>query len=324
MCCALRADCPYSQACRLDQEGKVTKSIEIVEVGARDGLQNEPDLISTDNKVALIMRAIACGVRRIEAVSFVNGARVPQMADAEAVMAALPDSDTVTYIGLVLNMRGAMRALDTKVHELGAVAIASDRFGIANQGQTSADSVAVARQIVETAKSAGRSGQVTISAAFGCPFEGYVDPGRVVAMAVDLAKARPREIALADTIGVAVPAQVKDLVGRVRAVIGDIPLRAHFHNTRNTGLANAWAAYEAGASTLDSSLGGLGGCPFAPRATGNIPTEDLVYLLERSGVATGLDLDRLIETGTWLTDLMGRPLPAMVTRAGNFNGAAHV
>jgi hydroxymethylglutaryl-CoA lyase len=299
----------------------VTKSVEIVEVGARDGLQNEPDLISTAQKVELITRAIASGVRRIETVSFVNGARVPQMADAEAVMALLPDTDTVTYIGLVLNMRGAQRALATKVHELGAVAIASDAFGIANQGQTSADSVIVARQIVDAAKAAGRSGQVTISAAFGCPFEGYVDPARVVSMAVELAKASPREIALADTIGVAVPAQVTDLIRRVKAVIGDIPLRAHFHNTRNTGLANAWAAFEAGAATLDSSLGGLGGCPFAPKATGNIPTEDLVYLLTRSGVETGLNLDRLIETGLWLTDLMGRPLPAMVTRAGNFTGS---
>jgi hydroxymethylglutaryl-CoA lyase len=305
-----------------DQEGNVTKSIEIVEVGARDGLQNEPELISTRDKVDLITRAIASGVRRIETASFVNGTRVPQMADAEAVMAALPETNDVTYIGLVLNMRGATRALATKVHELGAVAIASDRFGIANQGQTSADSVAVARQIIDTAKAAGRRGQVTISAAFGCPFEGYVDPARVVEMAAQLAKAAPREIALADTIGVAVPAQVTDLIKKVRAVIGDIPLRAHFHNTRNTGLANAWAAYEAGAATLDSSLGGLGGCPFAPKATGNIPTEDLVYLLERSGVSSGLDLDRLIETGTWLTQIMGRPLPAMVTRAGNFDGAA--
>lgn len=295
-------------------------TVEIVEVGARDGLQNEPDILSTATKVELITRAIACGVARIETASFVNPARVPQMADAEAVMAALPDSDSVTYIGLVLNERGAQRALQTKVHELGAVAIASDSFGMRNQGQTSADSVGVASNIIALAKANGRSGQVTISAAFGCPFEGAVSPDHVVAMAAQLAKAGPREIALADTIGVAVPAQVKDLITRVRAVIGVIPLRAHFHNTRNTGLSNAWAAYEAGVTTLDSSLGGLGGCPFAPHATGNIPTEDLVYLLERSGVRTGLDLDALIETGRWLTGIMGRPLPAMVTRAGNYTG----
>ena len=295
-------------------------AIEIVEVGARDGLQNEPDILATATKVELITRAIAAGVTRIETASFVNPKRVPQMADGEAVMSALPDSDKVTYIGLVLNERGAQRALATKVHQLGAVAIASDSFGIANQGQTSADSVAIASAIIGLAKAAGRTGQVTISAAFGCPFEGAVAPERVVEMARELAKAEPCEIALADTIGVAVPSQVKDLITKVRSVIGDIPLRAHFHNTRNTGLANAWAAFEAGVATLDSSFGGLGGCPFAPKATGNIPTEDLVYLLDRSGVETGLDLDTLIETGQWLTRIMGRPLPAMVTLAGNFTG----
>ena len=297
-------------------------AIEIVEVGARDGLQNEADILPTATKVELITRAIATGIKRIETVSFVNPTRVPQMADAEAVMSTLPDSDTVTYIGLVLNMRGAHRALETKVHQLGAVAIASDSFGIRNQGQTSVDSVAIASEIIGLAKAKGRSGQVTISAAFGCPFEGKVSPDHVVAMARELAKAGPCEIALADTIGVAVPAQVQDLITRVATVTGNIPLRAHFHNTRNTGVANAWAAYQAGVTTLDSSLGGLGGCPFAPNATGNIPTEDLVYLLERSGVSTGLDLDRLIETGHWLTQIMNRPLSAMVTRAGNYSGTS--
>jgi hydroxymethylglutaryl-CoA lyase len=295
-------------------------TFEIVEVGARDGLQNESLIIPTVTKVALISRAIAAGVRRIEVASFVNPSRVPQMADAEAVMAALPETTTVTYIGLVLNTRGAHRALATKVHQLGAVAMATDSFGIRNQGQTSAQSVDQAREIIGLAKEHGRTGQVTISAAFGCPFDGTVAPDHVVSMAAQLAEAEPCEIALADTIGVAVPAQVTELMGKVRAVIGDIPLRAHFHNTRNTGLANAWAAYQAGAATLDSSLGGLGGCPFAPNATGNIPTEDLVYLLERSGISTGLDLDKLIDAGTWLTQIMGRPLSAMVTRAGSFTG----
>lgn len=293
-------------------------SVEIVEVGARDGLQNEPDILPTDQKVALIQAAIAAGVRRIETASFVNPRRVPQMADAEAVMEALPDTDQVTYIGLVLNERGAERALLTRVHELGTVAVASDSFAMRNQGQTSAESIQVANAIVGMAKAAGRSGQVTISAAFGCPFEGEVNPDHVVAMAEALAKAGPREIGLADTIGVAVPSQVKALVKRVKEVVGDIPIRAHFHNTRNTGLANAWAALEAGAVTLDSSLGGLGGCPFAPKATGNIPTEDLLYLLHRSGIATGIDLDAMIEAGQWLTGVMGRPLPSMVTKAGNF------
>jgi hydroxymethylglutaryl-CoA lyase len=294
------------------------RPIEIVEVGARDGLQNEPDILPTSTKIALIQKAITAGIKRIETVSFVNSRRVPQMADAEAVMDGLEHVEGVTYIGLVLNERGAERALATKVHQMGGVAVASDTFAMRNQGQTSDESVEIAKNIVGMAKAAGRTGQITISAAFGCPFEGEVDPARVVAMAESIAKAAPCEIALADTIGVAVPAQVTALIKAVRVVIGDIPLRAHFHNTRNTGLANAWAAYEAGVATLDSSLGGLGGCPFAPKATGNIPTEDLAYLLARSGVPTGLDLDLLIETGVWLTDTMGRVLPAMVSRAGNF------
>ena len=292
--------------------------VEIVEVGPRDGLQNEPGVVETRDKIALIERAIALGVRRIEVASFVNPKRVPQMADAEAVIAGAPARPGLTRIGLVLNQRGAERALATDVEELGAVAVATDTFAIRNQGQSSDESVAVAIEIVAMAKAAGRSAQVTLSAAFGCPFEGEVDPARIVAMAARVAEARPREIALADTIGCGVPAQVTALVARVRSVIGDIPLRAHFHNTRNTGLANAWAAYLAGVTTLDASLGGLGGCPFAPKATGNIPTEDLLFLLSRSGVETGLDLDGAIAAGQWLADLMGRPLPAMVSRAGSF------
>jgi len=298
----------------------MSRRIEIVEVGPRDGLQNEPDIVATTDKVALIERALEFGVRRIEVASFVNPKRVPQMADAEAVLEAVAPRAGVTRIGLVLNQRGAERALATNVEELGAVAVASDAFAIRNQGQSSEESVTVAAEIIAMAKAAGRTAQVTISAAFGCPFEGEVDPARVVAMAARLAAARPREIALADTIGCAVPAQVSDLIVRVRAVVGDVPLRAHFHNTRNTGLANAWAAVEGGVATLDSSLGGLGGCPFAPKATGNIPTEDLLYLLTRSGVATGLDLDAAIDAGRWLSEMMGRPLPAMVSRAGAFPG----
>ena len=273
-----------------------------------------------NNAVALIERALAFGVRRIEVASFVNPKRAPQMADAEAVLEAVAPRTGVTRIGLVLNQRGAERALALSVEELSAVAVASDAFAIRNQGQSGEESVTLAAEIAAMAKAAGRLGQVTISAAFGCPVEGEVDPARVVAMAARLVEARPREIALADTIGCAVPAQVSDLIVRVRAVVGDVPLRAHFHNTRNTGLANAWAAVEGGVATLDSSLGGLGGCPFAPKATGNIPTEDLLYLLTRSGVATGLDLDAAIDAGRWLSEMMGRPLPAMVSRAGAFPG----
>lgn len=293
------------------------RTIEIVEVSPRDGLQNEAEILSVEHKLMLVKSVIAAGARRIEVASFVNPARVPQMADAEAVVAALPDAQLV-YIGLALNRRGAVRALATKVHELGAVCVTTDTFAMRNQGQTSAQSIDIACDIVGLANAAGRRAQVTIAAAFGCPFEGEVSPDRVVAMARQAAASGAIEVALADTIGVAVPAEVTALVTRVRAEIAPLPVRVHLHNTRNTGLANMWAAVEAGAATIDSSLGGLGGCPFAPGAAGNIPTEDVVYLLERSGIATGLDLDALIDAAKWLTPIMGRPLPGMVSKAGRF------
>lgn len=293
-------------------------SVEIIEVSPRDGLQNEPEIIATAQKIDLINRAIECGFRRIEVASFVNPRRVPQMADAEAVIDGLDFTNDTTYIGLVLNERGAERAFLTKVHELGAVACASNGFAMKNQGQTSEQSAHIAANIVAMAKNEQRSAQITISTAFGCPFDGETDPDWVVEIARICAAANPREIAIADTIGVAVPSQVTNLCQKVKSAIGDIPLRAHFHNTRNTGIANAWAAYEAGATVLDSSLGGLGGCPFAPNATGNIPTEDLVYMLSRSGVDCNINLEKMVETGHWLSAVMGRQLPAMLPRAGLF------
>lgn len=293
------------------------RSIEMVEVGPRDGLQNESEIVTTSNKVALIANLVKAGARRVEVASFVNPARVPQMADAEDVLAALPDGDAV-YIGLVLNRRGAVRALATKVHELGAVCVATDTFAMRNQGQTSAESLDIACEIVDVALAAGRRAQITIGAAFGCPFEGEVSQDRVVDMARRAAASGAIEVALADTIGVAVPADVAALVARVRAEIAPLPVRVHLHNTRNTGLANVWAAVEGGAATIDAALGGLGGCPFAPGAAGNVPTEDVVYLLERSGVTTGLDLDALIAAAGWFTQIMGRPLPGMVSKAGRF------
>ena len=291
--------------------------IEIVEVSARDGLQNERDLFSTAQKIALIEHMVAAGARRLEVASFVRADRVPQMADAEAVIAGLDLPDDVVTIGLVMNLRGVERALRTGVKEIGAVCVASDTFAQANQGQTSRESAAVAARIVGEAKAAGRRAQVTIAAAFGCPFEGAVDPEHVIALARDLAEAGPVEIAVADTIGVAVPRQVTALITRLRAAI-DLPIRVHLHDTRNTGIANAWAAIEAGAATLDGAVGGIGGCPFAPAATGNVATEDLLYLCERSGVETGLDLAKTIDAARWLTGEMGRPLPGSVSRAGGF------
>lgn len=293
--------------------------IEMVEVAPRDGLQNEKTQIATADKLALIELAIAAGVRRMEVTSFVNPRAVPQMADAEAVCAGLPERADVTYIGLVMNARGAARALATgRIDQLGAVSVATDTFAMANQGQTSDGSVAAAQEIIAMARAAGKTGQVTIAASFGCPFEGEVAEDRVVAMAVELAKADPVEIGLADTIGVGNPAHVTSLVGKVRAAVPGVPVRVHFHNTRGTGLANVWAAVQAGAVTVDAAIGGLGGCPFAPGAAGNVSTEDVVYMLERAGIGTGLDLAALIAANHWLGGIMDRTLPGMVAKAPPF------
>ena len=293
--------------------------IEMIEVGPRDGLQNERTVVSTADKAELVRRAIAFGARRIEVTSFVNPSRVPQLADAEQLVAMLPDRDDVTYIGLVLNRRGAERALATgRIDELGAVCVTSDAFGIRNQGQSSDESLAAAIEIVELAHAAGRSAQITIATAFGCPFAGEVPMARVIDVAKRAADAQPREVALADTIGVAVPAQVAEAVARVREAVGPLPVRVHFHNTRGAGLANVWAAVAAGATVVDASLGGLGGCPFAPGAAGNVATEDVVYMLERSGIATGLALADVVDAAAWFTEVMGRPLPAMVSKAPAF------
>ncbi|MAF61772.1 MULTISPECIES: hydroxymethylglutaryl-CoA lyase [Pseudomonadota] len=297
-------------------------SIQIVEVGPRDGLQNEPDIVSTADKLEMIGRMIDAGARRLEVASFVHPQRVPQMADAEAVIAGLPDRADVSYIGLTLNKRGVLRALATReggrrgVDEIGCVIVATDTFGQKNQGQTVAEGIAEASEMIRFAKENGLIAQVTISAAFGCPFEGDVPAQRIVDIAKAVLEAGPSEIALADTIGVGVPAQVTDLYGRLSEFVpADIPLRAHFHNTRGTGIANAWAAIQAGVSVLDASLGGLGGCPFAPRATGNIATEELIYLAERSGLDHGMNLDAAIAANRWMAGILGRELPSLVARA---------
>jgi hydroxymethylglutaryl-CoA lyase len=295
-------------------------SIEMVEVSPRDGLQNEAGFFATADKLELISRAIAAGSKRIEVASFVHPGRVPQMADAEAVCAGLPKRgrDEVTYVGLTLNKRGALRALETQVHELGSVVCATDGFGTRNQGRTSDETLEDAIEIIRLAKEHGRSAQATISVAFGCPFDGEVAASRVAEIARRLAAAGPREIALGDTIGVAVPSQVKAVVAAVKAAAPGIPIRLHFHDTRNTAVANAWAGVEMGAATLDASIAGIGGCPFAPNATGNVATEDLQYMLQRSGVETGLKLDGLIDAAKWLSSRMGRTLPGLVSRAGGF------
>jgi hydroxymethylglutaryl-CoA lyase len=296
--------------------------VEIFEVGPRDGLQNEPGVVPTATKIELIERMIAAGLRRIEVASFVNPARVPQMADAEEILRRLPRRVGVSYVGLVLNRRGFDRAVAAGCDEIGMAVVASDTFNRRNQGASTAESIAAWHDIAAAARAAGIRAQVTISAVCGCPFEGEVPSARVVDIARQVAESAPCEIALADTIGVGVPAQVSDLVHQVGAAVASIPLRGHFHNTRNTGLANAYAAVEAGIRVLDASLGGIGGCPFAPAATGNIPTEDLVYMLHRSGFETGVSLEKLIDASGWLQERLGRPVPGMLVKAGGFPGTA--
>ena len=297
-------------------------AIELVEVGPRDGLQNEPDIISTQSKLELIERMLGYGARRLEVASFVHPKRVPQMADAEDVIAGLPDRADTPYIGLALNKRGVMRGIATReggkrgIDQIGCVLVASDTFGQKNQGQTIAEGIAENRDMIRFAKAEGMRAQITISAAFGCPFEGEVKPETVLQIAEEIATEAPEEIALADTIGVGTPAQVSDLFGKLGELLGGkIPMRAHFHNTRGTGIANAWAAYQAGVRIFDASLGGLGGCPFAPKATGNIATEDLIYMMEHSGIDSGVDLEAAITTNHWFAEKLGRQLPSMVARA---------
>ncbi|MDO8321425.1 MAG: hydroxymethylglutaryl-CoA lyase [Phenylobacterium sp.] len=297
----------------------MSRFIEIVEVGPRDGLQNEKALLDVDQKLAFIARLEAAGARRMETVSFVNPKRVPQMAGAEEVMEGLPTTAGRSRIGLVLNMKGWERAVAANCDEANVVVCATDGFGIRNQGASAAEQMAALAAIAARREAEGGPPiSVTFSVAFGCPFDGEVSQDQVVALAREAANLNIAEIALADTIGVADPWTVRARVEAVKAVIRGKKLRLHFHDTRNTGLANAYAGVEAGVDILDASCGGLGGCPFAPEATGNIGTEDLVYMLERAGFSTGYDLPSLISTARWVSDLLGKPPTSSVARAGLF------
>jgi len=289
----------------------------IVEVGPRDGLQNEDVTVPSDVKIAFISALVDAGITRIEATGFAHPRLVPQLADAETVMAGVPRTDGVSYIGLVLNDRGLDRALDAGVDEVNVVLVATDTFSRRNQNMDVPTAVASFGRIAKRAREAGLGVSATVGAAFGCPFEGEVATAAVVDLVRKAADCGAQEIALADTIGVGVPADVHRLFGAVQEVC-DLPVRAHFHNTRNTGYANAVAAVEAGVGALDASAGGFGGCPFAPDATGNIATEDLVYLLERSGWPTGVDGVAVARTARTLSGHLGTPVPGQLGRAGGF------
>ena len=299
--------------------GSVDDGVTIVEVSPRDGLQNEGRILPTDAKVELITRLADAGARRIEAVSFAHPRLVPTMADAEAVMERVPRRDGVSYAGLILNRKGLDRAVGAGVDEVNVVVCVSDTFSGRNQNVTADEAMRMAADVVDTARDRGLFTTITLATSFGCPFEGEVDPARVAEFARRCADSGVQELCLADTVGVGAPSQVVDLTARTRDVVGDaMRLRFHFHNTRNTGFANAYAAVLEGVDVLDASAGGIGGCPFAPKATGNIATDDLVYMLERMGRPTGIDLKTLIPTADFLGDQLGHEVPALVPRAGLF------
>ena len=288
----------------------------VCDVGPRDGLQNEQEILPPSVRAELANRLARSGLPVIEVASFVDPRRVPQMAGAEEVVAALEPADGVVFAGLALNERGYDRLAATGLGEVRFALGATESFNRRNQNASVEESLAGARSIAERGRSDGIRVALTVSVAFGCPFEGSVAESRVLELARDLAAVEPDVIVLADTIGVATPTQVRRLVGQV-AELG-VPVGGHFHNTRNTGYANALAALEAGATVLDASIGGLGGCPFAPRATGNIATEDLVYLMEGEAVETGVDLNALVAVSEWLEGVLDRQLEGQVYRAGAF------
>jgi hydroxymethylglutaryl-CoA lyase len=302
-----------------------TGKISLVEVSPRDGLQNDPVMVSTADKLSLIRRAADAGLRRIEVTSFVNPARVPQMGDAAEVMAGAGAQDVAAATAcsaLALNLKGFERAVAAGCREVTFAVVATETFNHRNQGASVEETLRQWAEIAAAARVAGVSTCLVIGASFGCPFEGEVSAGQVLAIVEKVLASPPDELAFADTIGCGVPVQVRQLLAGARALAPGLPLRCHFHDTRNTGIANALAAVEAGVDALDASIGGIGGCPFAPAATGNIATEDLVYMLERMGIPTGVDLDRVIATARWLAALLGRPVPAALTRAGGFPRAA--
>ena len=298
--------------------------VSILEVGPRDGLQSEPEILPTEIKKEFITRTINAGIKNIEVTSFVHPKKVPQMADAEKLVESLPDRDDVTYIGLIMNQRGFERARDCGIDEVGMVIVSTDTYNIKNQNVVTQQSIDNWLDIASSAKSAGIRTSVVIACSFGCPYEGEVDPEHIASIAEQILKGEPDVLGLADSVGVAVPNQIKTTFSLIKDLAPTIPLRTHLHNTRNTGLANAAAAVEVGVSIIDASTGGIGGCPFAPKATGNIPTDDLLYMLDRSGIETGVNLKEIVKTTNWLENQLGRSVPAMVPKAGIFPENAEI
>jgi len=292
--------------------------IEICDVGPRDGLQNDPKILEPETRAELVNRLAGAGLPRIEAVSFVNPARVPQMGGAEEVVAAIDRTRGVLYAGLVLNEKGYDRLATTSLDDVHFAFAATETFNQRNQNASVEESLETAERIVARAHEDGLRATVTVGAAFGCPFEGEVAPGTPLRLAERLEAAGADEIMFADTIGVGVPRQVRELVAQTLTFAGGRPVGLHLHNTRNTGIANALVGVESGATVLDASVGGIGGCPFAPKATGNICTEDLVYMLHGEGIDTGVDLDALISVAEWLEGVLERQLDGQVYRAGTF------
>lgn len=298
--------------------------VRIVDVTPRDGLQNQPVVLSAEQRAALIRRLYESGVPQIEVGSFVRADRVPQMADVEKVVAALPAApDSERFTALVPNHRAYQRAAATGLRHLRSVVAASAEMNRRNFGVDPGGTMREIAQMLTQAAADGVTINATISTAFGCPYEGRVAPETVVALAQRLAEGGAAEILLADTTGIAVPPQVADVVGRARDAVAPVPVGVHFHNTRNAGYANAFAALDAGAVTFDASLGGIGGCPFAPKATGNIATEDLVHMFERADHPTAIALDRLLEAVVWLEEALGAPVPGLVQKAGAVDAAVY-
>ena len=292
--------------------------VEIVDVSPRDGLQSHPILLGTSAKLELIQRLVDSGIRRMEAVSFVNPKRVPQMADAELVVKGLPQQEGLTFIGLVLNMRGYERAVVAGIDEINCVVVASETFSMRNQGASLDQTMQNITNICKQAETTNIAKGVTVAAAFGCPFEGEIPQDHVINLVERLADIGYKEIALADTIGVASPSDVSRLLTGINRLNLDIKLRCHFHNTRNTAVANTYVAIQEGVRSFDASCGGVGGCPFAPGATGNVATEDLLYMIHRMGMRTNINIDKVIETAKWLEGPLQTSVPSMLSKAGVF------